>query len=240
MTRVFVAGGSGALGTPLLPLLVTGGHEVVATTRKAEAATGIEAAGARSSLVDLFDARTAAEAVVAFSPNVIVHLVTDLAIPEGETLTDERLAANAHVREVGTRNLVAGAVAAGVGRIVAASICWLYTTGTEPHDEDDSIDPTDGSAPTPIRRGVISLERQVLTDPRFDGLVLRFGRLYGPGTWAETADTPPTVHVDDAARALAVAVERGIPGAYNIAESGGPVRVDKARREFGWQPRPAL
>ena len=151
------------------------------------------------------------------------------------TMTDEQLARTAHVREVGTQNLVAGAVAAGTARIVAASICWLYTAGSEPHDEDDSIEPLDGP-PTPIRRGVISLERQVLRDDRFDGLVLRFGRLYGPGTWADSADTPPTVHVDDAGRALASAVERGTPGAYNIAEAGGPVRIDKARRQLGWEP----
>ena len=236
--RIFVAGGSGALGKPLLPLLVADGHEVVASTRKPEAAATIEASGARSSLVDVFDAQAVAEALTAFRPDVIVHLVTDLASPAGASLTDEQLAATARVREVGTRNVVAGAVAAGTGRIVAASICWLYTTGTEPHDEQDSIQPLDGK-PTPIRRGVISLERQVLTDPRFDGLVLRFGRLYGPGTWATTADEPPTVHVDDTAQALRAAVSRGAPGAYNIAEDGGPVAIAKARRELGWQPGPA-
>jgi nucleoside-diphosphate-sugar epimerase len=235
MTRVFVAGGNGALGRPLLPLLVADGHTVVASTRKAEAAAAIDAAGAQPTLVDVFDAAALAAELVSCRPEVVVHLVTDLAIPGGGSLTDEQLARTAHVREVGTRNVVEGAVAAGAGRIVAASICWLYTTGTEPHDEDDSIEPV-GGAPTPVRRGVISLERQVLRDERFDGLVLRFGRLYGPGTWAPTADTPPTVHVDDAARALLAAIVRGAPGAYNIAESGGPVSIDKAGRELGWEP----
>lgn len=237
--RVFVAGGNGALGRPLLPLLVTAGQSVVGSTRKAEAIAAIEAAGASAALVDVFDADALAAELVRVRPEVIVHLVTDLSGPGGEAITDEQLARTAHVREVGTRNLVAGAVAAGTRRIVAASICWLYTTGSEPHDEDDSIEPLEGT-PTPIRRGVISLERQVLTDPRFDGLVLRFGRLYGPGTWVESADTPPTVHVHDAARALASAVERGAPGAYNIAEAGGPVRIDKARRELAWEPRSRL
>jgi nucleoside-diphosphate-sugar epimerase len=236
MTRVLVAGGNGALGKPLLPLLVADGHEVVATTRKAEAAAEIEAAGARAALIDVFDAPSVAAALIGFRPEVIVHLVTDLAYPAGGTLTDEQIARTAHVREAGTRNVVAGAVAAGTGRIVAASISWLYTSGSEPHDEDDSIEPV-GGAPTPVRRGVLSLEHQILADPRFEGLVLRFGRLYGPGTWAPTADTPPTVHVDDAARALARAVERGAQGAYNIAAGGGPVRIDKARRELGWEPR---
>jgi nucleoside-diphosphate-sugar epimerase len=233
--RVFVAGGNGALGKPLLPLLVADRHAVVASTRKADAAPAIEESGARASVVDVFDAGALAEELARLRPEVIVHLVTDLSYPAGESLTDEQLARTAHVREIGTHNLVAGAVAVGTRRLVAASICWLYTSGTEPHDEDDSIEPVDGAA-TPVRRGVISLERQILTDDRFDGVVLRFGRLYGPGTWAETADTPPTVHVDDAARALATAVERGMPGAYNIAEDGGPVRIDKARRELGWEP----
>jgi nucleoside-diphosphate-sugar epimerase len=188
--------------------------------------------------VDVFDAKAVAEALGAFRPEVVVHLVTDLASPAGASLTDKQLAATARVREIGTQNVVVGMVAAGTRRIVAASICWLYTTGTEPHDEGDSIEPA-GGPPTPIRRGVISLERQVLTDPRFDGLVLRFGRLYGPGTWAAAADEPPTVHVDDTAQALRAAVSRGAPGAYNIAEDGGPVRIQKARRELDWDPRPA-
>ena len=239
MTCVFVAGGNGALGRPLLPLLVVNGHTVVASTRKAESASAIEAAGAQATLVDVFDADAFTAEVARLRPEVVVHLVTDLAGPGGESLTDEQLARTAHVREVGTQNLIAGAVVAGTRRIVAASICWLYTSGSEPHDEDDSIEPV-GGAPTPVRRGVISLERQVLTDQRFDGLVLRFGRLYGPGTWSESVDTPPTVHVDDAALALASAVERGTPGAYNLAEDGGPVRIDKARRELSWEPQPRL
>ena len=236
MTRVFVAGGNGALGKPLLPLLIANGHQVVASTRKAEAAAEIGAAGARAAHLDVFDGPSVEAALSAFRPEVVVHLVTDLAYPAGGTLTDEHITRTAHVREVGTRNLVAGAVAAGAGRIVAASICWLYTSGSEPHDEDDSIEAA-GGVPTPIRRGVLSLEDQILTDPRFDGIVLRFGRLYGPGTWAATADTPPTVHVDDAAHALTRAVERGKAGAYNIAEGRGPVCIDKARRELGWEPR---
>jgi nucleoside-diphosphate-sugar epimerase len=235
MTRVFVAGGNGALGRPLLPLLVANGHTVAASTRKAESASAIEAAGAQAALVDVFDADALTAEMARLRPEVVVHLVTDLAGPGGESLTDEQLARTARVREVGTRNLVGGAVAAAAGRIVAASICWLYTSGGDPHDEDDSIEPV-GGAPTPVRRGVMSLERQVLTDPRFEGLVLRFGRLYGPGTWSESADTPPTVHVDDAAQALASAIERGRPGAYNIAELGGPASIDKARHELGWEP----
>jgi nucleoside-diphosphate-sugar epimerase len=234
--RVFVAGGNGALGKPLLPLLVADGHTVVASTRKADAATAIEQAGAEASVVDVFDADALSTVMAGLRPEVIVHLVTDLAYPAGRSLTDEQLARTAHVREVGTQNLVAGAVAAGTGRIVAASICWLYTSGDEPHGEEDSIEPV-GAPATAVRRGVLRLERQVLRDRRFDGLVLRFGRLYGPGTWAESADTPPTVHVDDAARALASAVQGGTPGAYNVAEDGGPVRIDKARRELRWEPR---
>jgi nucleoside-diphosphate-sugar epimerase len=185
--------------------------------------------------VDVLDADGLAAVLARIRPEVVIHLVTDLSFPRGGSLTDEQLARTAHVREVGTRNLVAAAVAVGTRRMVAASICWLYTSGTAPHDEDDSIEPVDGAA-TPVRRGVISLERQVLTNDRFEGLVLRFGRLYGPGTWAETADTPPTVHVDDAGRALASAVVRGSPGAYNVAEGGGPVAIDKARRELDWEP----
>ena len=74
------------------------------------------------------------------------------------------------------------------------------------------------------------------TDPRIDGIVLRYGRLYGPGTWATTPPEPPTVHVDAAARAAALAVDGGGPGIYSIVDDDGPVSNAKARRLLGWVP----
>ena len=74
------------------------------------------------------------------------------------------------------------------------------------------------------------------TDPRFEGIVLRYGRLYGPGTWETEPDMPPTVHVEAAAQAALLAVERGEPGIYHVANDDGPVSNAKARRLLGWSP----
>jgi nucleoside-diphosphate-sugar epimerase len=86
------------------------------------------------------------------------------------------------------------------------------------------------------RQAVIDLERATTTDPSFEGVVLRYGRLYGPGTWTAEPDEPPTVHVDAAARAALLAVDRGDPGIYNVVNDGGPVSNAKARRVLGWAP----
>jgi len=234
--RIFLAGASGAIGRPLTAMLVAAGHEVTGTTRSADGAATIAAAGARAAVVDVFDALALEAAVRASRPEAVIHQVTNLTLKPGEQLGDEQLARNAEVREIGTRNLVEAAAAAGARRLIAQSISWLYLPGPEPHTEDESIVPADGRAIDRTRAGVIELERLVTTDPRIEGVVLRYGRLYGPGTWDATPPRPPTVHVDAAARAAALAVERGDPGIYHIVDDGGPVSNAKARRILGWVP----
>jgi nucleoside-diphosphate-sugar epimerase len=83
---------------------------------------------------------------------------------------------------------------------------------------------------------VATLERLVTETPGIDGIVLRYGRLYGPGTWAERPDGAGFVHVDAAAHAACLAITRGAPGIYNIAEDDGAVAIAKARRELGFDP----
>jgi nucleoside-diphosphate-sugar epimerase len=235
--RIFLAGASGAIGRPLTAMLVAAGHEVTGTTRSADGAARITVAGARAVVVDLFDAANLHLAVAASRPQVVIHQVTDLTLKPGEELSDEQLARNADVREVGTSNLIEAAVAAGAQRVIAQSIAWLYLPGPEPHTEDESIMPADRRAISRTRQGVIELERLVTMDPRLDGIVLRYGRLYGPGTWAKMPPEPPTVHVDAAARAAALGVDHGEPGIYNIVDDDGPVSNAKAGRLLGWQPR---
>jgi nucleoside-diphosphate-sugar epimerase len=234
--RIFLAGASGVIGRPLTAMLVAAGHEVTGTTRSADTAETITAAGARAVVVDVFDAADLHVAVAASRPQVVIHQVTNLALKPGEELSDEQLARNAEVREVGTSNLIEAAVAAGAQRVIAQSIAWLYLPGPEPHTETESIVPADPRAIDRTRRGVIELERQVTTDPRLEGVVLRYGRLYGPGTWAAMPPEPPTVHVDAAARAAGLAVDGGEPGIYFIVDDGGPVSNAKARRLLGWRP----
>ena len=143
---------------------------------------------------------------------------------------------NARLRIEGTANVVAAAQAAGARRLIAQSIAFAYAAGAEPHDEDDPLAPAEGDTPgATTARGVRALEDAVLNTPGIDGVVLRYGRLYGPGTW-NTPNARAPLHVDAAAHAAFLAVTRGSPGIYNIAEEDGAVTIDKARRELGFDP----
>lgn len=232
--RIFLAGANGAIGRPLTAMLVAAGHEVTGTTRSPDGSGRITAAGARAVIVDVFDAEALTAAMAGARPNVVIHQVTNLSTKPGEKLSDDQLDRNAHVREVGTRNLIDAAVAVGVHRLIAQSIAWLYLTGPEPHTEHESIVPADPTTISRTRSAVIDLERTVTTDPRIEGVVLRYGRLYGPGTWSMSPVEPPTVHVEAAARAALLAVDRGEPGIYNIVNDGATVSNAKARSILGW------
>jgi nucleoside-diphosphate-sugar epimerase len=133
---------------------------------------------------------------------------------------------NARLRDIGTRNLILASLRAGVRRLVAQSIAFAYRPGIVRPDETAPLDPE--------QQGVISLERQVLEAP-LDGVVLRYGRFYGPGTGFDSNDRPASVHVDAAAEAALLALTRG-HGIYNIAEDDGEVAIDRARAELGWSP----
>ena len=234
MTRIFIAGASGAIGRPLTAMLVAAGHDVTGTSRTETGAATIASAGARPAIVDVFDGAAGTAAMAVARPEVVIYQVTDLSTKPGEELTDERLEANAHVREVGTRNVVEATAAVGARRLIAQSIAWLYLPGPEPHTEDEPIAPPPPAVIPRTRQAVIDLERLTTTDPRFEGVVLRYGRLYGPGTWSTDPDEPPTVHVEAAAHAAVLAVDRGEPGIYAIVDDGGPVSNAKARRLLGW------
>ena len=230
--RIFVAGAAGAIGRQLVPMLIEAGHVVTGTTRSAERATSLREQGAHAMVVDVFDADALGAAVVEARPQVVIHQLTDLAAGFGP----EQLRANARLRQVGTRNLMDATVAAGASRMVAQSGAWLYAQGPEPHGERDPLlDPT--TVPDhPVLPGIIELERIVTSTPGVDGLVLRYGFLYGPGTDDADPGDGPTVHVVAAANAAARAVDRGRPGFYNVVDDGGSVSNARARNELGWQP----
>jgi nucleoside-diphosphate-sugar epimerase len=147
----------------------------------------------------------------------------------------ETTARNARLRKEGTRNLMAAAQIAGARRVIAQSIAFAYARGPLPHSEGDLLD-LEGPSRTSTQ-GVIALERAVMAAaPRIDGIVLRYGRLYGPGTWSETRVAPPALHVDAAAQAALLAATRGEPGIYNVAEDDGAVTTDKAKKQLGFDP----
>jgi nucleoside-diphosphate-sugar epimerase len=162
------------------------------------------------------------------APQVVVHQLTDLPKEYSPANIAAARAGNARIREEGTRNLVAAATLAGAKRVVAQSIAFAYAPGARPHAEDAPLDP----AKVP---GVTRLEELVLAC-ELEGVVLRYGRLYGPNTWFAVPTGEAPVHVEAAADAARRAATRGRPGAYNIAEDDGAVSIDKARNELGWSP----
>ena len=234
--RVLVAGASGVIGQRLVRLLAAAGHVVTGTTRSPERAAAIRAAGATPVVVNVFDAQQLGDAVASARPVVVVHQLTDLPDRLDPTSVADTLARNARVRTEGTCNLVAAAVRAGTRRLVAQSIAWAYAPGAEPHREDDPLDADAEGICRVTVSGVAELERLVTSVPRLEGLVLRYGQLYGPGTWNAGPSGNAPVHVDAAARAAALAVARGDPGAYNIVEDGGTASNAKARARLGWDP----
>ena len=229
--RVFVAGAAGAIGRQLVPMLLESGHEVTGTTRSAERAAWLGGLGASPAVLDVLDAGQVRDALAAAAPEVVIHQLTDLA----SGFDAGSLRRNTRLREVGTANLVEGMLAIGTRRLVAQSIAWLYADGPLPHTEADPlIDPATDPEHVSLR-GVVTLERLVTGTPGIDGLVLRYGSLYGPGTVSEDRPSGPTsVHVGAAARAAALAVTRGGPGVYNVVDEGGAVSAALARRTLGW------
>lgn len=225
MKRIFLAGASGAVGQRLCSLLVRDGWPVTGTTRSASKVNPLRALGVDPVVVDVFDAESLTQAVVEARPDVVIHQLTDLPPGLDPAQMPEALIRNAHLRDVGTRNLVAAAVQAGVKRLIAQSIAFAYAPGPLPYREDSPLNP--GS------RGVISLEQQVLAAP-LEGIVLRYGRFHGPGTGVEKPPAGGAVHVDAAAEAARLAITHGKRGIYNVAEEDGTVSARKAQQELHW------
>jgi nucleoside-diphosphate-sugar epimerase len=234
--RIFLAGASGAIGRRLVPLLCRAGHKVAGTTRSADKAGMLEALGARPLIVDVFDAVVLARAVQDFAPAVVLHQLTDLPPGLDPARMEAAIAGNARIRAEGTRNLVAAALAAGARRIVAQSIAWLYAPGPEPHDEGDPLDRAAEGARAITLGGVVALEQAVLGSHPLAGAVLRYGQFYGPGTGRDAPTGATPVHIDAAAQAALLAVERAAEGIFNIAEPTQHLATDKARHLLGWDP----
>lgn len=232
--RIFLAGASGAIGQRLVPLLRNAGHHVCGTTRSAAKADALRILGVEPVIVDVFDAPALSKAVAAARPDVVIHQLTDLPKDLDPRQMPAAIVRNARIREEGTRNLVNAAIAAGVHRLVAQSIAWAYAPGPEPHQESDPLDAqAEGDRGISVK-GVIALEDLTLKSPPLEGVVLRYGQLYGPGTHSDRPSNAAPVHVDAAAYAALLAIDHGSPGAYNIAQPNKLVTTEKARVELGW------
>ncbi len=231
---VFLAGATGAIGKRLVPQLVRAGYDVFGTTRSPQKAEGLRAIGVQPLIVDVFDSDTLVDAMRVAHPEVVIHQLTDLPPGLDPSRMAEATVRNARIRSEGTENLVRGALAAGARRLVAQSIAWAYAPGNEPHREEDPLDLCAQGARAVSVGGIVALERLVLNTPALEGIVLRYGQIYGPGTGANSPAKGVSVHVDAAAHAALLAVVHGRPGVYNIAEPNGIVTVEKAHRELRW------
>ena len=234
--RVFLAGAGGAIGRRLVPLLLRAGHDVTGTTRSAETASELARAGVVPAVLDVFDAQAVTAAVGAAKPGVVIHQLTDLPRQFDEARVVASYAKNARIRTEGTRNLIAAAQAAGARRFIVQSIAFAYAGGGEPHPETDPLNLADSARAVTVK-GAADMEQQVLSASGLDAIVLRYGLLYGPGTWHAASGRKPGLHVDAAAHAALLAITHGAAGVYNIADDDGVVALAKARAELGFDPR---
>ncbi|TPM36937.1 NAD(P)-dependent oxidoreductase [Mesorhizobium sp. B2-3-4] len=232
--RIFLAGASGAIGQRLIPQLLAAGHQVTGTTRNADKAARLEALGIEPVVVDVFDAAALSRAMLGARPDIVVHQLTDLPAGLDPARMGGAIMRNARIRDEGTRNLVDAAKAAGAGRLVAQSIAWAYAPGPQPHAEGDPLDAEAQGNRAISVGGVIALEKAVLGAP-LAGVVLRYGQLYGPGTGADAPGGGSPLHVDAAAYAALLALDKGSPGAFNIAEPNAAVSTLKAIKELCWR-----
>jgi len=195
--KVFVAGATGVIGRALVPLLVERGHEVTGMTRSSEKASLLESLGASAVVCNVYDRESLLAAVAAARPEVVVHELTDLP----DVYDEAALAANARIRREGTPNLVAAALAAGARKLLAQSTAFPTGPATE------------------------ELERLTTETPGLEGVVLRYGYFYGPGTYhPEPGDLPPEPRVS-IRRAAEQTVEALAwpPGSYEILDPSSPV-----------------
>jgi nucleoside-diphosphate-sugar epimerase len=252
--EVFVAGATGVLGRALVPQLVARGHEVVGMTRTESKQGLLRSLGARPVVADALDADAVAGAVASAEPEVIVHQLTALSgeISIRDARHPERSAAvimTNRLRTEGTDHLLAAGRAVGARRFVAQSIAAFRfaRTGEPVQTEADPLDPS--QVPAVMRTGlaaILHLEQAVTTIHWGDGLVLRYGSFYGPGTGFSLASDAVMaapirtrrfplvgggggiwsfVHIEDAAAATVAAVEHGQPGIYNVVDDEpAPVR----------------
>ena len=236
--RVFVAGATGAIGGPLITQLLEAGHEVTAISRSEEKVARLQTLGVEARACDALDAERLTRVVAEARPDAVVGQLTDLPAQFSPKAMERAYAGNDRVRGQGTANLQAAAVQAGARRLVIQSIAfWYDPDGPGLADEDE---PLWHDAPEPLSSAMRTLERcdRAAVDARdIEGLALRYGVFYGPGTWYASdgtfardvrrgrfpiigrgAGVSSFLHVDDAAAATVTALTEGSPGIYNIVD----------------------
>ncbi|WP_235508829.1 NAD(P)-dependent oxidoreductase [Aeromicrobium sp. Root236] len=230
--RVFVAGGAGVLGRRLVPQLVARGHDVTATTTSAAKLGFLDQLGADSVVMDGLDAASVAEAVANAKPDVVVHQMTAIAGKPDIKHMDRWFATTNRLRTEGTDHLLAAAAASGVSHVVAQSYAsWNgEQSGGWVKTEEEPLNLMPGTVANPGMKAIQHLEESVL---EANGVVLRYGGLYGPGATDDQVELirkrqfplvgygaghSSWVHLDDAASATVLAIEQKARGVFNIVD----------------------
>jgi nucleoside-diphosphate-sugar epimerase len=254
--KVFVAGATGAIGRQLVPMLVEQGHEVTGMTRSPSKEEMIRSMGAKPAVADAFDPEAVAQAVAQAEPDAVVHELTDLTGTFARNI-DKSFATTNRLRTEGTDHLLAAAKAVGARRFIAQSFAgWpSKPVGGPIKSEEDPLNDDPPKSVTQSLAAIRYVEESVTQAEGLEGLALRYGGFYGPGT--SLATDPPgdltemiqkrrvpiigngagvwsLVHIYDAASATAAALERGAPGVYNVVDDD-PVRVGELMPELARQ-----
>jgi len=234
--KIFVAGATGAIGRPLLDQLLARGHDVIALTRSPERARSLVAEGIEPELADVFDSESVKAAVIRAQPEVVIEQLT--ALPR--TYSRESMSAaaplNTRIRLEGGANVLAAAQAAGVRRYLRQSVAFWAIPGAGLADEETPLSLDASPAVAADARLVTEIERRLLETSNLEGIALRYGFFYGPGTWFNPdGDVAQQVqqqqfpivgngegvwswlHIEDAAIATVAASEQGNRGVYLIA-----------------------
>jgi 2-alkyl-3-oxoalkanoate reductase len=231
--RIFVAGGTGVIGRPIVRTLVGRGHEVTASTSRPSGLSVIEGLGARPVVMDGLDESAVRRVIVEAKPEVVINEMTALAVSSSDYGT--WLAVTNRLRDEGTKAVMSAAREAGARRVISQSGAYMIRPGVGPVDES-SPPYVDGPGPVGVHvRASLAGEEKVLGTPGVEGVVLRYGFFYGHGTalgpdgdWVKAVqggELPvvgdggglfPFIHVDDAVSATLLAVENGDPGVYNV------------------------
>ena len=234
--KFFVAGGTGAIGRPLTAELLTRRHTIVALTRSADGAQALLERGIEPAIADVFDLDAIKTVLRRAQPEVVIEQLT--ALPKSYTAESMSAAApfNTRIRLEGGANVLAAARAAGVRRYLRQSIAFWAVPGPGLADEETPLALDASPAVAQDARLVTELEHRLLGNPDIEGIAMRYGFFYGPGTWFNPdGDVARQVlqqefpivgdgegvwswlHIEDAAVATASAAERGHPGVYLIA-----------------------
>jgi nucleoside-diphosphate-sugar epimerase len=217
-------------------MLVKDGWLVIGTTRDEKKTKMLEDIGVKPVIIDVYDEKKLQGVLLSTKPDVVMHQLTDLPAGLNPAKMEAALVSNAKLREIGTKNLINAAIRAGVKKMIAQSIAFVYEPGVLPYTEESALlnfnDPIYGTT----SRAVASLEEQVMNAP-FVGIILRNGLLYGAGTGFETpVDFVPAVHVDAAAHAAFLALKCEVNAIYNVADDDKRLSTGKVKSELDWNP----